>query len=306
MTFRHLRILLHSLIGLLLLVVYGMLLYHEDKLPFFHRGSLATPMVEKNAMGERIGLSERLGLASAELQGHFYDLKQTPDRRPSDVGVAPRNIKSDNDAEVAVMSRFFSNGWDEAVLKNYYKAKDTLRAPQIWIPNMKADDGPKSFGVEKEVPVASHWVIHYKGTVVAPKDGTFRFVGIADDLMGVRFDNRLVFGQCWFKYYEEQLFGTEFLKSTGQNEDIGLPTKGAWFTVKKGESYPIEILIGEMPGNLSQFKLMIEDQNPEQPSPHRTEPGQKKYPVFQVRKGAPLTPDQNAEVMPEPIVFQAK
>ncbi len=57
------------------------------------------------------------------------------------------------------------------------------------MPVMDAKDAPKAFKVNKP---ASYWAVHYRGKVRAPATGTYRFVGLADDFLLVRFGGRLV------------------------------------------------------------------------------------------------------------------
>ena len=275
-------------------------------------GIASMPMEGMTAFGFK-------GAGKQSLVGNFYDLKQTPGRQPSalakiDEGLGGGYRNKANTAQIAIFKDFFRN-WDENVFSRYYKARDQMNAVQIWVPGRPSPEGPKAFGVEKEVPVGSHWLVLYKGTVTAPKDGTFRFLGMADDVLAVRFNGETVFGTQWDGGWARELFGDSYKTQ----EDIGFPY-GNWFKVEGGKTYPIEVLISEVPGGMFGVQLMIEDQNPPKPYPHRTSPGFEKYrayPVFQVRRGMPIPPyvpngeldgpwQCNPETAPEPIVFLAK
>ena len=269
------------------------------------------------------------GAGGGGLKGHFYDLKQTADRKPTGIEDDPKHF--------AVLDEFFSKGWDETVLQKFYQAKDTMVTYQVFIPTMNAGTAPKAFDVEKEVK-PSHWIVVYKGTVVAPKDGTFRFLGYADDVIAVRFDGQNVFfaGTCGNtgesgmkrKYFSDgtQRPGARPTPPQAGSSDPGTKGVGKWFQVERGKSYPIEVLISEIPGGGFGGWLMIEDRNPDTPYPKRTfDPNHLAYPVFQTKKGVPIpayvkpnmTPPPNAlptwkpregapEVAPDPVVFPGK
>ena len=77
------------------------------------------------------------------------------------------------------------------MLNRYYRFSKPLYTTQIFIPDMNANEGPKAFGAEKLVK-PSRWVIHYKGQVSAPEPGTYRFWGIADDVMAAAVNGKTV------------------------------------------------------------------------------------------------------------------
>ena len=59
-----------------------------------------------------------------------------------------------------------------------------MYATEILMPTMNADLGPYVFGAEKIVEPRM-WMVHYKGQVAPPTDGTYRFLGDADDFTAV-------------------------------------------------------------------------------------------------------------------------
>ena len=87
--------------------------------------------------------------------------------------------------------------WDESILKKFYESKDQVTAFQLMIPYANSAKALQAFGVEKEVK-PSHFLIHYKGYVRAPKDGEFRFRGWSVGTLLIRFDNQNVFGRARF------------------------------------------------------------------------------------------------------------
>ena len=143
--------------------------------------------------------------------------------------------------------------------------------------------------VEKGLP--GGWVAVYRGKVTAPKSGKFRFVGTADDCIIVRFANRLVLeagytvpssmeagnaDSIWDAadkglskgYHQKIRMGKdpvhrkyEFLrlKSTPKlNDMMGGFTAGTPFTVKKGSSYTIEVILMDSI-NDARFFLLIQE-----------------------------------------------
>jgi len=270
------------------------------------------------------------GSGGGGLKGHFYDLKQTADRKPTDIksdGMydAHHNFTGSMLAHLKLMDEFFASNWDEKILQRYYQAKDTMVTYQVFIPAMTASKAPEAFAVEKEVK-PSHWIIHYKGTVTAPKDGDIRFLGAADDTLAVRFNGQ----NALLANLQQQMQSVPLFtdKTTIQaNKETGFST-GKWIQVERGKSYPIEILVSELPGGSFFAWLMIEERQPEKPYPKRTFAPfaeKKAYPVFQTKKGIPvppyekpnMTPPANAlpnwkpresvpEVAPDPVVFPGK
>jgi hypothetical protein len=266
------------------------------------------------------------GSGGGGLKGHFYDLKQTADRKPTDIKADGLRNQNGNYtpgmlAHLKVMDDFFKANWDEKILQQFYQAKDTMVTYQVFIPMMSASKAPEAFSVEKEVKPA-HWIVHYKGTVTAPKDGAYRFVGLADDTLAVRFDGQNAFLAAIQRMDSSALFSEKDMPLRAQ---LGVSV-GKWFQVERGKSYPIEVLISEVPGGAFQACLMIEERQPEKPYPKRTfDPTKLAYPVFQTKKGIPvppyekpnMTPPANAlpnwkprenapEVAPDPVVFPGK
>ncbi len=99
------------------------------------------------------------------------------------------------------------------------------------------------------------WCVYYKGQVTAPDSFTFHFVGAGDDVMLVKFNGRLVLDRSWAPR-------TSWRPQA--NYDYGFSripngfAKGDAITVEAGESYPIEIMIGEQPGGESFATLLQE------------------------------------------------
>ena len=181
--------------------------------------------------------------------GIFYDLKQTQDHRPTGI---------DPDGYSAILDEFMSRGWDESVLNRYYRISKPLYTTQVFIPNMNADNGPKAFGAEKTVQ-PSRWVIHYKGQVAAPEPGTYRFWGIADDIIAVAVNGKTVLVGNRRDLQLPRL-NWQATERDGAHAGDGKLRPGDWMTIHDGDILDLDILIGERPGGIFNAFLMVEKQ----------------------------------------------
>lgn len=214
------------------------------------------------------------------LVGTFYDLKQTKDRKP--IEITPDEVRG-------VLKSFTSHGWKESILAKNYQASQKLYQTKLFIPMMSANAAPEAFHCEKEVQ-PSRWLIVYRGNVTPPKTGRYRFVGAADDTLVVRFNNRHVLDHGWTSgtagtglagrsdflegkredsNFEKLLKGdypmklpvTFYRYTTTEplNKAVGGFAVGVEFEAKAGTTYPIEILVSEIPGGSFGAYLMIEE-----------------------------------------------
>ena len=229
------------------------------------------------------GLGSKDGGGST-LEGTFYDLKLKKNGAPS--GIQP----SDQVGVIAALAKFFTN-WNEAELNKYYKSETKLYASSWYLPVASAKYGPIAYEVGDPKKPESQWeckpaawLAVYRGKVVAPKTGKFRFIGTGDDFFAVRFNRKTVLeagyrAPTFFDkanptgcFISEPAKRAEFLKKrkgyemitsiTGcqkWNGEIGGLVAGAEFSVREGEEYPIEIAISEIPGGYFGFVLFIED-----------------------------------------------
>jgi hypothetical protein len=185
---------------------------------------------------------------SGTLIGTFYDLKQDKQRKPTDM---------DAGKYAHLVQDFVKNGWSTAKFGDYFTAPNKLYAKEIFVPSTLATEGPKAFGVEKDVQ-PKLWLVHYIGKVSPPESGTFNFVGGGDDVLYVRFNGKTVLDACYWNR------GTSVLAKGEAFYDYHWPhtappfVKGEPISVTAGQSYPIEVLIGEQPGGLLHFCLLLE------------------------------------------------
>ena len=219
------------------------------------RGGTPGPRVMTNPFG-----GDTAGDSSA-LTGYMYDLKQTFDRRPSDMagkekGADGVDLKDPaNGRYEDFVTRFISSGWNRQLLEKYYKVERPLGIYQLFIPRRSAASAPAAFKAEQEVQ-PRRWVILYQGSFVAPDSGSYRFVGIGDDVLAVRLGGKTVLDASLFPISKVR---RELVGSAGT---AGRPLFGGeWFSLRKGESYPLEVLLGECPGGSFFAFLLIENKN---------------------------------------------
>jgi hypothetical protein len=185
------------------------------------------------------------------LVGKFYDLKQLKNGTPSKL--------DEQNGFPGEVSKFV-NGWNEATLEKYFVGPNPLYTTQIFIPKMNANQGPLAFGLGGRVQ-PKMWVVHYKGNVIPTESGTFRFVGMGDDILVVRFNGRVVLdcgannptGHAPQSYYASA--GLQLDPKMGWYKGLG---RGDPVQVNGGESYPIEVLVGEWPGGDFKAWLLLE------------------------------------------------
>jgi hypothetical protein len=281
------------------------------------------------------------------LIGRLYDLKQTKDRHETNIkddgffsnpdqfkgltgaqlmraqsdalkeaisNPSKRNILSPSIFnEAKVINDFLGVSWDEKILQQFYRSEDPMVAYQWSIPLSSAKDAVKAFGVEKEVK-PTHIVIHYKGTVTAPRDMTVRFrCMLRGGVMAVRFDNYNVLlstyqtgGLLDQKPFEWVNPYPDYDKGKGRG--YSGQGWGKWFKVQAGKKYPVEMFISIGQAGFG-CGLMIEEKDPAKPyEPSewqwQTKQGKEyqtaetlkqpfillRYPLFALRKGVPAVP----------------
>lgn len=225
------------------------------------------------------GSSEK---TNGSMLGIFYDLKQNQNRQPI----------PDGTSDLDTLASFLDSGWDENVLSRFFRATTPVYATEVIIPAMSAEGAPRAFGLAGTVK-PSHWFVIYKAQVSPPEDGTYRFVGIADDVMAVAVNSKTVL-VSHYKGWKDRSTWKEPAQAEGIPVWAGKMKRGDWFTCKKGEIIDLDILIGEVPGNLFGAWLLIERQGAVYQTFTAKEGG--RYPVlpaFQVKaKNIPNPPGE--------------
>ena len=228
--------------------------------------------------GNALGDDGRGG--GSALEGTFYDLKQT--RRCAPMANSPN--------ETARVICDFMKSWNPGALSKYYQSPTRLYASNFCLPSCKAEYAPAAFRC-KDKCRPSAWIAIYRGKVKAPFTGTMRFVGTGDDVLLVRFNNKLVLEAGWCipstygqpgdvgtrgsmnnpeaqAYHKAIADGRDSLHSGYEfitrpelpkwNRELGGLTAGAEIRVEQGKTYPIEILISEVPGGAFGFVLLTQ------------------------------------------------
>ena len=245
-------------------------------------------------MGLDAGLGDSLGDGGAglggsaggsALVGHFYDLKLTKNGAPNGIQVG-----GDGTFKCMGIIKQFMTTWSEASLAKYFKAPTELYISSFYIPQVGSDYATTSFQVQDKCKPGC-WVALYKGKVKAPKTGKFRFLGLADETMLVRFDRKLVLETGYripsgydekekdaihgggtnphAKVYQDAIKAGKDAKHKGYeffqypeiptyNKELAGMTAGMEFSVKEGQIYPIEILIGDFGGAFGFYLCMQE------------------------------------------------
>jgi hypothetical protein len=236
--------------------------------------SLPAPITAKNSEGkptEPVGnapISKQLrsmksifGSSGAQANeafiGYLYDLKQTPDRKPTDMTRLPAEKmdmnSAQNNAYDAVLNEFLDRRWDPKVFEKFYRAPKPLAAYQICIPSIGANAAPEAFDVAKHVEPL-RWVIHYKGVFTAPRNMKLRFCGQGDDVLVVRFNGDTVMNASYARI-KGISNSSEEPRNTPYNWNYS-----NWINVKVGANYPIEVLIGERPGGAFRAFLLAQEE----------------------------------------------
>ena len=220
------------------------------------------------------------------LVGKFYDLKQLKNGTPSKL-----DEQNGFSGEIAK----FVNGWNESTFEKYFVGPNPLYTTQIFIPKINADQGPLAFGLGGRVQ-PKMWAAHYKGNVVPTESGTFRFVGMGDDFLVVRFNGRVVLdcGSMTPTGHAPQSFyasaGLQLDPKMGWYKGLG---RGDPVQVNGGESYPMEVLIGEWPGGDFKAWLMIEKEGVQY---EKDAKGSPMLPIFKLSESTVAHPGSEAPV----------
>ncbi|MBN2685146.1 MAG: hypothetical protein JXR40_07690 [Pontiellaceae bacterium] len=141
-----------------------------------------------------------------ELIGTFYDLKQDPNGKLSDVGNALLEDKKNptfsiasqttQDLAMKVIDSFVGSGFNPRLLDDYFRAPKLKYAKTFMMPPINTGAAPEAFGVEYQVG-GSLWICHYTGQIAASETGRYRFCGIGDDVLIVRIGRKIVLDACW-------------------------------------------------------------------------------------------------------------
>jgi hypothetical protein len=238
-------------------------------------GTGLTTGANNTGQGSGNGFGSSSG-GSNQLVGYLYDLKQTPDGKPT--GMTP-------DQYHQVLIHFAHAGWDESVLAPYYKSPKPLYTSHILIPNMDSQEGPKAFGLDKEVQPRM-WIIWYKGTVAAPATADYRFAGFCDDILLVRIGGKTVLDGSINPVATQLSVVTpwpqHWIGSIPEVPNYGQLRQGIVASMNQAETVPMDIVIGEEPGGQFNASLFVFRTDKTYPT---TNSGEPILPLFQLGGG---------------------
>jgi len=201
------------------------------------------------------------------LIGTLYDLKQTPNGTPTaageteaekkDGGLSVKDWeKEDATKEGLHILHDFVSSWNTSILDGYYKSPNRLVAAQLFIPEHPSIDATKAYNVEKKVH-PRRWIAIYRGTIIPPQTGDFRFIGKGDDFLMVRIGEENVLDGSWT--------GEILDADANGREEVGMANMGnqklacgKWISMKEGQPLDMQVLIGEGPGGQSGFFLLVQ------------------------------------------------
>jgi hypothetical protein len=196
------------------------------------------------------------GARPGSLEGHLYDFKQKPDG--TDI---PYNL-TDRAEFVDRVVRIQRANFSDASLKRHFRAPASLFLNHLAIPLTDASAGPEFFGAKDSIR-PSGWMAHYRGRITAPKSGTYRFVGLGDDYLGVFLNGRMRLAACWSDIQEMIDGRWDPAKPTGEHMSPFSQMRlvyGDWVKMKAGEVIDFDLAIGERPGGKVGFVLMVQEQ----------------------------------------------
>ena len=205
---------------------------------------LGTPAAAQGPSAAAYGSTQR---TAGALIGIFYDFKQTQKREP---------LPMDRHLFEKQVAYFIDHHWDEGLLNTYYRVPRALYTTELNIPTIDADKAPQAFGVEKTVQPRM-WMVHYKGQVAPPADGTYRFLGSADDFLAVAVNGETVLvadipgTRLQVKWFARE--STNLRSHQGETY-----TAGDWVNLRAGQPVDLDVITGESPGGQSRCLLGIE------------------------------------------------
>ncbi|WP_193213523.1 hypothetical protein [Luteolibacter marinus] len=227
------------------------------------------------------------GARPGALQGKLYDFKQGPDGKPVDYNIGNPADFFDR------VTRLQRSNFSESSLRRYFQAPVSLNLAYLEVPLSPASEGPKHFGAEGMIE-PSGWIAHYKGKIVAPKDGTYRFSGIGDDYVVVMVNKKMRLAACRPDTQGSIVGRWEPTEPTGKflgpyQRDAPL-IFGDWIKMRKGEVFDFDLVIGERPGGLLGFILQVEEKGRD----YRKAPDGR--PILPLFTTSPFTDDEKQQI----------
>ncbi len=210
---------------------------------------IATPPIIPLPVPPIIPIAQKISTGS-DLTGVYYDFKRTRSGNYTGAGA---------DTYREAVRNFLKRDWSTTTLSRFYRSPEKRYSTCMMLPTMSSSAAPAAFGEDPGSGV--YWMIHYKGTIVHPKDITFRFWGVGDEFLVVRLDKKIVFADVWPSNWDD-IVGSLWNNNDSQSKRYRLGHNttmnvGDWITLKGGEPVDMEIAVGDN-GGLAALMLLVE------------------------------------------------
>ncbi len=203
------------------------------------------------------------GKTEGTLEATLIDLKRDRSGDPINVG------------RMEAIREFTDSSWNlSSLTRKFYSARNKLYGSYWMIPNGPASKAPKAFGVEGEIE-PSGIVAFYEGTYTPPRDMEIRLCGMADDVLVVRLNSRIILDASWNGGYTDQTIDDSGPNLPGVPKSIRY---GEWVKLRAGQVYDLKILLSEVPGGAFCCFLFYQEKGSEDLKVFSTKPltGQEK------------------------------
>ncbi len=253
-----------------------------DKAPLQGTGGLADFEIDFSKPECPLGSPNWKGMGLKSTFYYFKKLENDPPFLTSD----------DKFKIIEEMKSIIMGDWSNKSFSKLGKSKKTMYSLNFLMPQSKRGEGiPSLYGFGDEAQTnrkLKAWMLVYRGKVVAPKTGTFRFVGAGSSFLGVRFNGELVLEagriipslysskqpkRCILagrdsdknnlQYFLKKKKGYEIIKglySFGNIDRVfGGLIAGKEFKVEKGKAYPIEVMLSSIDEHENVMMLLIDD-----------------------------------------------
>ncbi len=209
-----------------------------------------------------LGSTESVG---TDLVGVYYDTKRWSNGNVTGF---------DKLSFMSTVRKFIDRGWDESVLKKFYRQPRKLYVSTLMVPVVPSSFAPIAFG-DENASEGSRWVAHYKGKLVHKEGITFRFWAAGDMFLIVRVDGKIVVASVWDfrderKGHFQQVVGSAWTPRAVEHKQyicgLGqLAAVGDWITLEPGVAKDMEILVGDDAGQAAAY-LMVQEKGVKYPS----------------------------------------
>lgn len=252
------------------------------------------------------GMGSRGEKPESAFLGVFIDLKKKRDGSPSAFAGKEANTDVLNQE-----SSFVNRVWDLQYFSSYFRSRQQLYATCFYMPNCSDKEACHAYDPDGKMGLKpGRWLALYRAKVKAPVSGTFRFIGVADSVMAVRFDGKNVL-MCGLHDLKTSTWGlwnpqTNARANEGRelypyescaiwNEMEGGFVAGEEFEVKEGQWYEMQVLVSEIGGGEFGFCLLIDEKN--NTSAKRTRDGVPVFQLFRTAFSAPTAAEAYENIM---------